>query len=373
MSYQPEHLQIHPEKKTAKKHIFGISMLALFTILMAASVYVWNIQWEFLEAYEKKHIKYAAEEFMDKYRLNDIDAILDERGFEYDRFNDRDDYYQYMINTFGSDYTKAKSVKGAADKDGTVHYNVYLDNLNFSEYAVSPDGSTDKFGLHGWSCSTENLSEINDKLFVKTYGFKVCVPKGAMVFADGREIGSDMLSSEEYRIKDYDDLDDKALIPQFEIYEGRNIFLNEPVITVTDKKGVPMNISEEKGILYALPVPDEALLDEVKKFSETASLAYAKYITQDAPFEEANCYLVQESEFLRRIKNFWHDWYRSHTVSYDNLEFSNIVMYDEEHIVLDIAFDYHVDIGYKTNDYEVKYRLSLIKLDGQWKIATMIM
>mgnify|MGYP004637989021 FL=1 len=68
-----------------------------------------------------------------------------------------------------------------------------------------------------------SADDLNDQLFVKTYGFKVCVPKGAAVFADGISIGSDMLSDETYVIHDYDDLDDKSLIPQFEIFEAENI------------------------------------------------------------------------------------------------------------------------------------------------------
>lgn len=381
MAYQPEHFKPkQPKAKAAaavkkprKTHIFGILMLILFTILMAASVYVWKIEWQFLESYEKNHIKHAEASFMDKYRLNDIDAIIDEKSIEYDKFNDRDDYLKYVYATFGNDFTDAKSIKGQINKEGAYTYNVYLGNLRFSRYELSPDGEKDKFGQQGWKCTAVDLTALNEELFVKTHGFKVCVQKGAKVYADGIQIGSDMLSAEEYTIKDYDDLDDKSLIPQFEIYEAKNIFLNEPVMTVTDQNGKEMKLTEEKGMLYALPVPDEALLDEVKAFAEKSSLAYAMYITQDAPFEDAEQYIVKDSEFLRRIKGFWHDWYRSHTVSYDNLEFSDIVMYDEEHFVLNIAFDYHVNIGYKVNDYEVEYRLSLIKLDGEWKIATMIM
>lgn len=387
MKYVPEHFRPNEPKPKKRSHAFGVFLILIFLLIIAFGVYVWKMEWKFLEKYEEHHISHAADALMEKYKANDVDAILNEKSPEYDRFNDRDDYLRYMEDTFGSDYTAAERVKGRTDKDGSVHYDVYLGNVKFASYTLSPDGNHDKFWNGGpidllpdnirsmlaredWVMSADNL---NDQLFVKTYGFKVCVPKGAAVFADGISIGSDMLSDETYVIHDYDDLDDKSLIPQFEIFEAENIFLNEPVITVKAADGTDMQLTEKNGMLTALPVPSDALLAEVEEFSQKASLAYAMYITQDAPFSDAEIYIVKDSEFMRKVKNFWHDWYRSHTVSHDEFVFSDIVMYDEEHIKLNISFGYHVNIGYKVNDYDVEYTLMLIKLDGEWKIASMIM
>lgn len=371
--YTPEHMKEEnaPEKKTKKRsHAFGIFLLILFTVLMALSVYAWHILWEFLESYEKNHISHAAEEFMDKYRLNRIDEILDEKAPEYDRFNGREQYMEYMKSVFGEDYTDAKSVKGRTMEDGSVIYTVYLEGLKFAEYTLSPDGNNDKFGQHGWICAP---SDLNGQLFSKTKGFKVCVPEGAMVYANGQLLEKSFISEESYSVHEYDDLDDKELIPRFEIYEGSGIFLCDPEIRVTDGSGGEMILEEEKGVLYAYCDPSEETLGEIKSFCETASVAYAKYITKDAPFSEAEQYIESNSEFMRRLKNFWHDWYRDHTVSYDNVEFSDIVMYDGDHAVMTIDFDYHVNIGYKIIDYDVNYRVSLIRTEEGWKIATMIM
>lgn len=371
--YAPEHLNEGTEQTAAKKskpHIFGISLLILFTILMALSVYAWGVLWEFLESYEKNHISHAAEQFMDKYRLNCIEEILDEKSPQYDRFNGREQYLQYMKEVFGEDYTGAKSVKGRTFDDGSVNYTVYLDNLKFAEYTLSPDGNNDKFGLHGWVCTAEDM---NGELFPKTKGFKICVPAGSQVYANGQLLGEENISQESYTVHDYDDLDDKSLIPQFVIYSGSEMFLCEPEITAADKNGGQMRLEEEKGTLYAYYQPTEEKLAEVKEFCETASVAYAKYITKDAPFSEAEQYIESESEFMRRLKNFWHDWYRDHTVTYDNVEFSDIIFYDEDHAVMTIDFDYHVNIGYKIIDYDVNYRVSLINTEEGWKIATMIM
>ncbi len=351
-----------PQKKK-KRHIFSIGLLAFFTLLMFLATRVWAYQWEWLEDYEANNIKRAEEAFTEKFRMNRTDEILDEKAIEYDEFNRREDYMKYMLDTFGNDYTGAKAVKGRTMEDGSVLYDIYLGNIKFAEYTVSP-------AEKGWTYSS---ADLNEELFVKTHSVRICVPKGAEVRANGTVLDNRFISSEKYEIHDYDDLDDKTLIPQFEVYDTGNIFISEPEIQVYGKNGAPLAVTEEKDGLRALPVPDEALLAEVKSAAEESALTYAMYITQDTSFEPLKKYLVEDSEFYRRIKNFYHDWYRDHTTTYDNVVFSDIVMYDENHFKLHIDFDYHVNIGYKTNDYDVEYTMCLIKLDGEWKIAGMIM
>lgn len=368
MAYVPEHFapevveKINKPKK--KIHFFGIFLLILFTLLMAFSVKVWDYTWAQLEVYEQNHIKYAEEAFMEKFRLNRIDEILDEKQLQYDTFNTRDEYKKYMLDIFGGDYTGAKSVKGRTLEDGSVLYDVYLGNTKFCQYKVSPkqDG--------GWTYSVEdNFAD----LFVKTKSFKAYVPEDAQVFADGIKLDSGYISNEKYEIHDFDDLDDKTLIPRFKVYDSGSIFLNEPQVDIMTADSGEMIITEGKGAYYALPKPTDEQLAEIKKTAEEAAIVYAKYITQDDKFASLEKYLVKESEFYRKVRNFYHDWYRDHTVTYENVEFSDITMYNENCFKLHIEFDYHVDIGYKTNDYDVEYTMCMIKQDGIWKIAGMIM
>ncbi len=354
----------NPPKHKKKRHIFSIGLLAFFTMLIFLSTRIWSYTWDFLEDYEANNIKRAEEAFMEKFRLNRTDEILDEKNLPYDEFNRREDYMKYMLEVFGKDYTDAKAVKGRTFEDGSVLYDVYLGNVLFAEYTVSPAPNG------GW---TYSASDLNGELFVKSRSVKLYVPEGAEVRLNGAVPGSELISSEKYEIHDYDGLDDKSLIPKFTVYDTGNIFISEPEVQVFDKNGRELVLKEEKDGLRALPEPDEAQLAEIKAASEEAALTYAMYITQDISFEPLKKYLVTDSELYRRIKNFYHDWYKDHTTDYDNVVFSDIVMYDDDHFKLHIDFDYHVNIGYRTNDYDVEYTMCMIRLDGEWKIAGMIM
>lgn len=365
MSYTAEHFaessaKVKPKKK---RHIYSIVLLGIFTLLMFLSTLVWNFTWEQLELYEAGHIRHAEEKLSEKFRLNQIDVILDEKCLEYDLLNRREDYLTYMLDVFGNDYTSAKMIKGRTLEDGSVLYDVWLGNTKFAEYTLFKDGDN-------WDYTS---ADLNEELFVKTHSVKAVVPEGAEVLANGEILGSEFISSETYEIHDFDDLDDKGLIPRFTVYDTGNIFISEPDVKVYGKNGQELVLAEDKKVLRALPEPTAEQLAEIKAAAEESALAYAMYITQDTSFEPLKKYLVADSELYRRIKGFYHDWYRDHTTTYDNVVFSDIVMYDEEHFTLHIEFDYHVNIGYRVNDYEVEYTMSLIKIDGEWKIAGMIM
>lgn len=375
MNYTAEHFddtsaRVSKKEKSAKsvkpkkkKHIYPIVLLGIFTALMFLSTLVWNFTWEQLELYESGHIKHAEEKLSEKFRLNQTDVILDEKCIEYDRFNRREDYMKYMLDVFGSDYTSAKMIKGRTLEDGSVLYDVWLGNTKFAEYTLFKSGDN-------WDYKS---ADLNDELFVKTHSVKVVVPYGSEVRANGELLGIEFISQETYSVHDFDGLDDKNLIPQFTVYDTGNIFISEPEVSIHAQNGRELVISEDKKILRALPEPTAEQLAEIKSAAEESALAYAMYITQDTSFEPLKKYLIEDSELYRRIKGFYHDWYRDHTTTYDNVVFSDIVMYDEEHFTLHIEFDYHVNIGYRVNDYEVEYTMSLIKIDGVWKIAGMIM
>ncbi len=365
--YIPEHFSEDDVRKYLKPkkrfHVFPIILLVLFTVMMYLTTLVWDYTWDRLEEYEAGNIKYAEEAFMEKYRMNCFEDIFAEKAVAADEFNGVDDYKEYMLDVYGSDYTDAQFVKGKTHDDGSVTYDIYLGNVHFAEYTVIPEGN-------GWIYESEDM---NDELFVKSVSVKICVPKGASVYANDTLLDKKYMTSEKYEIHDYDDHDDKTLIPQFEIYDTGDIFILEPEIKVCGTDGREMFLEEKDGMYYALPVLSEEALEEIKTISEKAAITYAMYITQDINFEAVEKYLVKESEFYRRIKNFYHDWYRDHTVTYDNVEFSDVVMYNDDMIKLHISFDYHVNIGYKINDYDVEYTMCMVRIDGEWKIASMVM
>ena len=119
MSHTAEHFAETPaktdkSKPKKKRHIYPIFLLGFFTVLMFLSTLVWKFTWEQLELYEAGHIRHAEENLSEKFRLNQIDVILDEKCIEYDRFNRREDYMTYTSAFFISSHSSSKYFLAAA-------------------------------------------------------------------------------------------------------------------------------------------------------------------------------------------------------------------------------------------------------------------
>lgn len=366
----PEKSSDNSQSKKKKVNIFAVIMLCMFTILMTVSAIIWKELWSFLASYENTNEDYIIEDYMQVYENNDFEAVFELMGVQYDYFNSKEDYIEFFKENYADSLTEAKAVKTGSEKDSLIYSVCVGDNIKISEFVLSPDGNPNKYGHQGWTTATELTAE---KLFPKMHSAKIYLPVGSKACVDGKELDASFISSEEYSVKDYNDLDDETLRPAFEVYSTGDIFLNKPEVTVFDKAVSPMKLTEKAGAYYAYGTISDEELEKIKVFSENFSVTYAKYVTKDVPFDNVIPYLVTESEYYRRVRAFYNEFYREHTLTYDNVKFSEPVVYDDTHVKIDISFGYHVDIGYRTNDYDVKYTLILIKLNGEWKIASMML
>jgi hypothetical protein len=370
IKYSNTKAEVSDNKKKKKVNIFAVTLLCMFTILLSASVIIWNELWNFLVSYEKTNEEYVIDDYMQVYEQNDFKSVFTLMGVNYDQFNSEEDYINFFKENYSESLTDAKAIK-IGSENGNLTYSVCVgENIKISGFVLSPDGNPDKYGHQGWKVTTEQTAE---KLFPKMCSAKIYVPKGTSVCVNGKELGAEYLSSEGFSIKEYNDLDDETLRPVFEVYDTGDIFLNKPEITAYDKASTSMKLTEKDGAYYAFGVLSNEELENIKAFAEEFSVTYAKYVTKDVPFDNIIPYLVKESEYYRRVRAFYNEYYRDHTLTYDNVKFGEPIVYDDTHVVIDISFDYHVNIGYKTNDYNVKYTLILIKLDGKWKIASMML
>ena len=354
--------------KKKKPRIFALCMVIFGGLCLICSCFAWAKLWDFLESYETTNQKYAVDEYMMQYKNNDIPAILNILGVQYDDFNTENEYVKFFKENYTEDVSQAIALKASTSNNVTT-YNVCINkNVNISEFTLSPDGKKNDYGHEGWKAETIQTA---DELFPKYNSAKVYIPKGATVYVNGTALTSKYLSSEDYSVKFYDGLDDTSLRPEFEVYDTGSIFLNAPQVSVKDSDGNDMRIEEKSGSYYAYSSIDNAELEELKKYAENFSVTHAKFITKDTDFDSVSPYLIQESDYYRKVHSYWNEYYRQHTITYDNLKFSDPIVYDSNQVVIDISFGYHVDIGYMTNDYDVEYTLCLIKINDEWKIASM--
>lgn len=344
-----------------RSHSFAIITVASFVIVLAAIWTALMYLWNYLEAYEGHNPDTAIQEYIAIYKNKDYDAIAKSCGFKYDYFNDADAFAAYMTDSFG-DLSNAKATRIANDGE-KLRYNLKNGDKLVTVLTVTPNGNRNRYGLEGWAIAATQGGHDGK------HSAKVCVPIGAQALIDGKPMSEELLMADSFGVHEYDDLDDEALIPRFATYEVKGL-LNVPKIGAA-MNGENFAITEKAGTHYALPAPDETQLATIKARVEEIAVKYCLYAIQDIKYAELEPYLVKESSYARAIKDFENKWLTEHTFSYDAVKFGDIIQYDGDHVVINISFSYHLKLKYSTKDYDVHYKMSLLRQEGTWLLAGM--
>lgn len=344
-----------------KRSVFVPVTIIIFTLIFIAILFVWEYFYRWLAAYEDSQPSYYAEQVVQLYRDGKIEEILAMQGETVNRYNTIDEFSEYIERVYG-DLSQASAYKSGVDGENVI-YTVYTGNTKLCDITLYPDGNVNEYGFSGWNVTMEKFD------FPKKYTAEVCVPKGATVYLNGRALEEWNRIDGGYAVTAYNDLDDKTLCPQFETYRVANL-LNEPEISVK-YNDADMTLTKENGKLFALPEITEEMEKQAKEFSSEVAVEYALYGIIERSLKDIEPYLVVESEYYRRLKYFQNDWYVNNGFSHSDIVHENLRYYDDEHYSVRVSFTYYVNIGYRTNEYDVCYDMYFVKINNEWKLATM--
>jgi hypothetical protein len=110
-------------RKKKKVNIFAVIILCMFTVLLSASVILWNELWNFLVSYEKANEDYVINDYMQSYTNNDFTSVFTLMGVQYDVFNSEEDYIKFFKENYSDSLTEAKAIKTGSES-GNLTYSV---------------------------------------------------------------------------------------------------------------------------------------------------------------------------------------------------------------------------------------------------------
>lgn len=347
-----------------KKSIFWNIIICILSLIFIVMAFSWSYVWNYLEEYEKNNPQNMIETYLNYYRSGNYLQALKAEGVRYDTFNDESAYITYLKNKYGDKVEDIKAYSNGKDGD-KLNYSIYIGDKETGNITLTPDGNKDKYGLVSYSMSIEkNYYAIENAV--------IYVPEKSLVYIDGKRVDDNYRSAETYSVEDFEGLDDENLIPKYILYEVKNL-LNKPNFTVTDYDGNEMKVENRETGNYAVRVINEELESELKARTEEIAKKYAAFCILDLELKDISKYFVTNSDYYRKVKTYYNDWYREHTTSFTNEKFGEIVMYDDNHVVTDYSFTQNINIGYKTNVYNEHYIMSLVKIEGDWYVAKMVL
>lgn len=340
-----------------KKHWFKITLLSLSLIL---AVVIWGLLdtlWDNMAEYEAKSEIGAVTEYFNRFAAGDYDTAVQTTDFVFDEKNSKEDYVQYLKDTFGSDFSDLRFAGRDGDVAGEKVYRVYSGNTPLGSVRLVPVAGEDR----DWKA----IAEVE---YAET--MTVVAPAYVGVSANGQLLPNDGKSGETH--EDFADLEQVISVPRKMTYSLDGYLYAPEVAGVTsDGTACSQAFSEDGTVELFVPVADkdkatfEGLMTDFSKL-------YSRFISEDASFNMLKPKMLKGTEFYESVRTFYNGWYTAHTgYEFRDLATSNILRPDQNTFVGDIKFDYVVFRGTKEYVYPSSYRLSFCYSNGQWLLADL--
>ncbi len=339
-----------------KKHWFKIALLSLAAVL---TVVVWGLLdtlWNSMEQYEANSEIGAVTEYFHHFASGDYDTAAAASGFTFDEKNSKENYVQYLKDTFGSDFSDLRFAGRDGDVSGEKIYRIYSGN--------SPLGSVRLIPTEGEKRNWKVIAEVE-------YAEAITVIAPAFVQVSANGTAQAPLDGAETH-EDFANLEEKIQVPKKVTYTLKE-YLYAPELSATAPDGTvcTKTVAEDGTVEFTVPAAekDKAVFEGL--MTDFAKL-YANYVSKDATFKTLKPKMVQGTDFYESVRTFYNGWYIDHTgYEFRDLEISDVIRPDENTFVGNIKFDYVVFRGTKEYVYPSAYRLSFCLSDGKWLLADM--
>lgn len=325
-----------------------------------AAVFTLSTLWDFLSSYEKNNPLNTLKEYTGLLEQKKYEEFIYQCGFTFSQMNSKHEYIKYLNNICKDKITAVNIL----DTDTEKVYMLKSGNADITKLYMMASLNKDKFGLSEWEIYTDD--------FEKNNAVKLYVPYGMTVKINETDLNDTFLEDREYAISEYTGIGNESLIPKFHIYSADGL-LNHPSVTA-EYKGKETGFypfSDNSEYIAFIPVSDNEI-NEAKQATETAAKMYSEFSTTHIQFTDLMPYLMEGTDFYKRLKTFENEWYKEHTLSYENISVTDIRFYSDIHFSSQISYTYIVDFGNRQMPYDISYKLYFVKINGEWKLASLV-
>ena len=351
-----------PRKPSAKRKKLPFPLFfALYTLTcLAVTGAGLFLLWSFLDQYETNSPTRIAASAAQQIALGDYSLLWESPQLAPDRFNSRERLSAWLEDCLEG---KRISSRGLSGEEGV--YELTADGEPFARLEILPQGHKNLFGGQ-----PHQIEGVETQLPM-TQTFTLTAPEEAQVTVNGVPLTREDAQGDPAPLAAYDGLPDGYEAPRALTYQVGPL-AGEPEITARLEGGGDCAVKVE-GSSAAVSAPaGQELRDQIGPIAQEASHLYARFITQDAVFDQLAPYLLTCTDYYQKVAGFYNGWYISHdSYSFGETTLSNFLLYSPDHLSCDIAFDYQVVKGSKTYDFPSSYTLYYIRTAGGWKIANM--
>lgn len=349
-----------PYKKKQRAFHFYHAMLIVTVLALIAGLYGLAYLWSYLEGYEQSNPKTLVKQMAGLLEQEAFDEAMELGQVDPSQFYDDAQYPAYLkeklgefsgltIHELASAGTQERrfAIRGTAEGDGV-------------RYVLTP-----KAGGEGEEFTSYSIRQEE----IPTKAYTVYLPQGKTLLVNGRAVPETARDPQTTPVSSFSVLKDAAQIPQLVKYRLEG-FTREPDFSLEGEAYTSvLDMGDGKAILPAAGEEERAERETlILKVAEV----YARFTARDASREDMSGYLYRNSEFYTRMNAFDNSWFIDHdTAEFRNARIEQMTDYGEDCFTAEIYFDYYVKKGRTEKTYPTHYRMSFLRIDGQYRVANI--
>ncbi len=295
----------------------------------------------------------AITEYFSKINQKSYDELYQEAEEISPDSNSEETYVQKLQSVYDGVNTDAIVYSLESSDDSSYTYALTYHNADFGKLLIRQNSEGK------WIAST---------LFEGNETWKIEVPSGLTLLVNGSPVSSDLIISSQAVPDNFSGMYDQSSVLLVDIYELTNL-LDQPEVSVEGDDGYTVLKDVSSNTLFVGKASeDQTIIQAMIEDTQTA----AAYPAQDASLSDVAAVSVTNSDWYSRISTLENYWFTDHTESsFSNQSVANLIQQSDNTALAYVTMDYYATNGEVERTWHCGYQVSLINLDGSWKIAQM--
>ena len=193
--------------------------------------------------------------------------------------------------------------------------------------------------------------------------YRVEVPQGITLKANGTPIGQEHLIESGKEASNFFQITDSSIIPTVDIYEFDGL-LGEPALNKDEGYAMIKDVLSGNWLM-GKEITDE----ELKKKLIYAAEQIAMYPAQDTPLSNVAAVSDTSAAWYRKYVSLQNYWFTAHNTMELSNETCKAVAQSDDTIVAHIAFDYFADNGEVNRTWHCGYQLTFRKVGDEYLVC----
>ena len=293
----------------------------------------------------------AIKEYLEKVVNKQYEDVYDESFSVLMHLNTIESYEQALRELYGG-LRNVEYAPKAEDEDVRL-YSLYRDGQYLADIRQQrqADGT--------WATAT---------VFPKAADYYLEVPVGLIVSVNGTPMDERYLEASSVPASNFSGIGSNYNVPLVDRYKI-DAMLDIPEVTCEYEEYALMK-DVSSPVLYYGPdgSGDADLRDTLISYAQTCAM----FPAQETSVGSVAAISVTDSVWYSRVSGVQNNWFTKHNTSeFSNQDVLSIVSQSDSAAIANVVFDYYASNGSVKRTWHCGYQMSLIKVNGVWKIAGM--